>query len=112
MGGDTQRLNGGQLMANRKRVGSLRSRLTKEQKQAIINDYIAATGADDVVMTDVARWAREQGRLPPPPHYDPIQSFAHELSEAAREEFYIDPQGREVRKKHAYTIVEPDGTRR
>jgi hypothetical protein len=32
--------------------------------------------------------------------------------DAAREEFYVDPQGRDVRKKHCYVVTEPDGQMR
>jgi hypothetical protein len=99
-------------MAKRRRHGDMRSSLSKEEKQCIINDYIAATGAEEVDMNDVAKWADSHGRLPPPRPFDPIKAFAHELSDAAREEYYFDPQSREVRKKHCFVIVEADGTRR
>jgi hypothetical protein len=100
------------MAKQKRRYGNMRSTLAREDKHRIINDYIAATGADEIDMNDVARWAQANGRMPPPRPFDPVKMFAHELSEAAREEYYIDPQGREVRKKHVYTIVEADGTRR
>jgi hypothetical protein len=50
--------------------------------------------------------------MPPPRPFDPLKMFAHELSAAAREEYYTDAQGREVRKKHVFVIIEADGTRR
>jgi hypothetical protein len=101
-------------MAKKKRGrhGNPRSGLSQEERQRIINDFIAETGADEVRMIDVARWAETNGRMPPPKKYDPVKVFAHELSDAAREEYYTDPQGREVRKKHCYVVVEPDGQRR
>ena len=99
-------------MSKRRRYGDTRSALTTEQKQCIITDYIEATGAEEVDMRDVARWANSQGRMPEPKPYDPMKQFAHELSVAAREDYYVDPQGREVRKRHCYVIIEPDGQRR
>jgi hypothetical protein len=99
-------------MAKRRRYGNMRSLLSTEEKQRIINDYITETGADEINMNDVARWAKAKGRMPEPRPFDPVKMFAHELSEAARQEYYIDPQNREVRKKHCYMIVEADGQMR
>jgi hypothetical protein len=76
----------------------------------IIKDYEADTGADEIDMRKVAKWAMERGRWHPP-RYNPLKACAKELSSAAREEYYIDPQGREVRKRHCYTIIEADGQR-
>lgn len=100
------------MAKRRKRPSSTRSALSCEQKQKIINDYIDATGADEIRMIDVARWAMATGRWPKQPPHDPTAAAARELSEAAREEYYTDPQGRDVRKKHCYIIEEPDGQRR
>jgi hypothetical protein len=102
----------GKAKKRKRRYGDPRSSLTREQKQGIINDYVAATGRDEIDMNEVARWADAKGRIPPAKPVDRLKVFAHELSDAAREEYYIDPQGREVRKKHCYMIVEADGTRR
>src|SRR5262249_7325047 len=99
-------------MAKRRRYGDMRSSLSREEKQRIINDYMAETGKDEIDMNDVAHWAQTNGRMPPPRTFDPVKMFAHDLSEAAREEYYFDPQDREVRKKHCYIFVEPDGQRR
>jgi hypothetical protein len=84
---------------------------SKEDLQRIINEYIAETGAEEVDMNDVSRWAISTGRWRPPP-YDPQKACARELSRAARDEYCMDPQGREVRKRHCYVIVEDDGQRR
>src|SRR4051794_10835347 len=97
------------MARQRRRTGRTRGRLSMEEKQRIINDYIAETGAEEVRMIDVARWAMARGRWPEPPPYDPAKACAKELSEAAREEYYTDPQGREVRKKHCYVVVEANG---
>jgi len=90
----------------------MRSGFSVEERQRIINDWMAETGAEEIDMLAVARWADANGRMPPPRPFDPVRLFARELSAAAREECYIDPQDREVRKKHCYVIVEPDGQRR
>ena len=81
-----------------------------EQRQRIINDYIAETGKEIIDMNDVAHWAIDNGRWKPP-RYDPTKLCARELSRAAREEFYVDPQGRDVRKRHCHAI-DMDGQHR
>src|ERR1700730_7326790 len=96
----------------KRRSGSVRSLLRTEEKIRIINDYMEATGAEEIDMLEVARWARQQGRWPEPPPFDPDKAAARELSEAAREEYYEDPQGRQVRKKHCYVIIDEGGQRR
>jgi len=96
----------------KRRYDSLRSGYSLAEKQKIINDYREATGVEEIDMRAVALWAQVNGRMPPPKQVDPVKLFAHELSEAAREEYYTDPQGREARKKHCYVVVEPNGQRR
>lgn len=85
---------------------------SQAEKQQIIDDYMAATGAEEFRMVDVARWAIANGRWPEPPPYDPVKACADALSDAAREQYYTDPQGRSVRKKHCYVVIEPNGQRR
>ena len=92
----------------------LQKRITStkvEKLQHIINDYVDVTGADVIDMNKVAQYAISEG-LWKPPKYDPYKTCARELSRAAREEFYADPQGREVRKKHCYTVVDESGQHR
>jgi hypothetical protein len=49
----------------------------------------------------LAHWAIRTGRWQP--HRDSILSqCAREAADALREEYYTDPQGRRVRKKHVY----------
>ena len=85
-----------------------RSRSTRtEYRQQLINEYIEETSSTVIDMTKVAAWAIENKRWKPP-RYDPLKICARELSRAAREEFYTDPQGRDVRKKHCF-IIEADG---
>lgn len=81
---------------------------TAEDRQRIINDWMETTGNEVIDMVAVARWAIGEGRWRVP-RFDPVKLCARELSRAAREEYYTDPQGREVRKKHCFTIVDTDG---
>lgn len=74
-------------MARRRKPGSMRSKLSVEEKIKIINDYMAETGEEEVHMRKVAHWARQNGRWPDPPAFDPVQAAARELSAAAREEY-------------------------
>lgn len=101
------------MAKQRRRYGNMRSRLSNEEKHRIINDWREETGNDVIDMNAVALWAQANGRMPPPRPFDPVKMFAHELSEAARAEFYHDPQGREVRRKHSVpVVVEPNGQMR
>lgn len=80
---------------------------TKTEKNlSIINDW--GRTHDVIDMVAVAKDAIARG-LWKPPKFDPVKLCARELSRAAREEFYTDPQGREVRKKHCFTIIDADG---
>jgi hypothetical protein len=74
-----------------------------EQLQEIINDYLEETKAEEVEMREVAAWAIRKGRWEMP-RGDKIKQCAAELARAAREEMFEDPQGRSVRKKHAYRV--------
>jgi hypothetical protein len=70
-----------------------------EQLQEIINDYLAETGESQFDMPTVAAWAIRTERWQPA-HRSAIKQCTHELSKAARDEYYTDPQGRRVRCKH------------
>jgi hypothetical protein len=93
-------------MATRKHTGT-----GTEANIQTINEWMAETGAEVIDMMKVADWAIATGRWKTPP-YDPRKACARELARAAREEYYIDPQGRNVRKKHCYTVKDPDGQHR
>lgn len=82
-----------------------------EHNQQTINEYMEIHNTDDVDLRAVAQWAIATGRWESEP-YDPIKACARELSRAARQEYYTDPQNRQVRRKHCYVITEPDGQRR
>lgn len=74
-------------------------RTKTELMQDIINDYIAETGDSEWDMKDIARWAIKNNRWELSPT-NIVQKCAQELSRAARDEYYEDPQGRRVRRKH------------
>jgi hypothetical protein len=82
----------------------MRRRTKSEYNQQTINQYMMDTGAEVIDMTEVAAWAIKTGRWTPF-KYDPVKVCARELSRAAREELYRDPQGRDVRKKHCFTVT-------
>jgi hypothetical protein len=69
--------------------------------------------ADHVELDDVAKWAIAQGLWVRPPT-PPEVTLRKELSRAMRNEYVIDPQGREVRKNHVVFTEEktPQGIKR
>jgi hypothetical protein len=79
----------------------IKTKKTKsESLQDIMNQYLKATKAIKMDMNEVAAWAVRNG-LYEASHKDTTKQCAHELARAARDEYYTDPQGRRVRKKHA-----------
>lgn len=70
-----------------------------------------ATGATVIDMKAVAKYGIANNLYKPEP-YDPVKAYAQRLSRSSRAEHYTDPQGREVRKKHCYTVVDTNGQRR
>src|ERR1043165_329510 len=73
----------------------------------LLNDYIAEHGDEPFDLNDVYRWAKKN-KLWEPPAMSLVKMFKNEIAKAAREEFYTDPQGRKVRKKHAIVFREAD----
>jgi hypothetical protein len=73
----------------------------------LLNDYMAAHGEGPIDLNDVFRWAR-QHKLWEPPAAKMISIFKREMARAAREEYYTDPQGRKVRKKHAVVFTKDE----
>ena len=73
----------------------------KEYCQDILNDYLQETGKVEIDMKEVAEWAIQQDRWEKPFHHNAIKQCAYALAQAARDEYYTDPQGRRVRTKHA-----------
>ena len=71
-----------------------------EQRQRIVNIYREKGLPWPASMRQVASWAIEE-RLWEPARGTLVGQLAEELARAMREEYYTDPQGREVRSKHA-----------
>lgn len=89
----------------------MRSRLKRtkrEQLQQIIADYIEEHGDQPWDQHDIARWAINNDRWQRT-RISLVNLCARELSQAAREEYYTDPQGRDARTKHARRLQNPDG---
>ncbi len=70
-----------------------------EGLQDIINAWRDAHPGKPINMRQVYRWAIKKGDYSPP-RYDPEKIGAREFARAAAVEYYTDPQGRAVRKKH------------
>lgn len=82
----------------------------KEQHQQIVKAYRDAGQPWPADMGSVALWAYRQGLVRQRP-VDIVQSLARELSKAMRDDMFTDPQGRRVRKNHAYRepLAGPEG---
>ena len=70
----------------------------KKQLQAIANEYRNAGKEWPATAKMIARWALDQGLWRPQPDAL-LAKCADELARAMSEEYYTDPQGREVRVK-------------
>ena len=74
-----------------------------EQLQRIVNAYIESGQPWPATTRAMAAWAVRQKLWAPQPH-TLISQCAEQLSRAMREEYIKDPQGREVRAKHAARV--------
>ena len=85
-------------------------KITKtERLQDICREYMQITKATKINMKEVAAWAIQNGKWEAS-RKDAIKQCTHELSRAARDESYTDPQGRRVRKMHAVRqVIDDDG---
>jgi hypothetical protein len=77
-----------------------------KSRQDIVDLYRREVTKEPVELIVVAKWAIEHG-LWKPPHRSPEEVLAGELSQALREQYIEDPQGRRVRRKHARRVEEP-----
>ena len=71
-----------------------------EHYQQVVRLYQEARRPWPATAIEIADWGLRAGHLKPKPA-DLVKQFASELSRAMREEYITDPQGREVRAKHA-----------
>lgn len=86
----------------------LHKKTKKEFNQDIVNDYIDAFPGQPIDMHEVATWAIKNNRWEMPSR-SVNAACAQDLSDAVREEYHTDPQGRRVRSKHAYLATEVNG---
>jgi hypothetical protein len=81
-----------------------------EYLQDIVRAYRGSGNAWPATAKDIGAWAIREGQWVSPIK-NQIDQCAHEIAAAMRDEFFTDPQGRRVRKKHPFKdVVElPDG---
>jgi len=77
----------------------------KQRMQSYTRQFEKETGKVAYTAKDVARWIIAKG-LWKAPDTIALQKCANDLSEAWREEYKTDPQGRRVRTRHAFLISE------
>jgi hypothetical protein len=75
----------------------------KEQLQRVAKDYRSAGMPWPAASTEIAAWAIDNN-LWQAHRSTLISRCAEEISDALREEYYTDPQGRRVRTKHVARI--------
>ena len=78
-----------------------------ESLQKLVPQYRKAGRKWPATSREVASWAHRNNLLEPRKK-DIIGRLARDLSRAMQKEYYIDPQGRHVRTKHAARRVEDD----
>lgn len=78
-----------------------------EQLQDIVRDYRAEKNPWPATSRQIAGWALHTGRWAPSPA-TLVKQCAEDIARAMREEYFVDPQGRSVRTKHA-ARVQRDG---
>jgi hypothetical protein len=71
-----------------------------DQLRRIVDQYVKAGQEWPTPAKTIAGWAIRQGLWNAQP-WDLIDQCADQLARAMREEYYVDPQGRSVRTKHA-----------
>ncbi len=76
-----------------------------DNMRELLDEYLNEHGYAPVDPTDLFLWARRNGRWQPATR-SLLKQFKDELQRAAREDFYTDPQGRTVRRKHAVVVKE------
>ena len=74
------------------------------QIQEIVKQYREARRPWPATSKEIAAWAIAQKLMQPHPMAF-LNQCAYQISEAMREEYFIDPQGRSVRAKHAAKVM-------
>jgi len=75
----------------------------KSALQGIYERYRREVKGGEVDLKDVSAWAIKLG-LWEPPKKSAVDILARDMGRALRDEYFTDPQGRRVRKKHARKI--------
>jgi hypothetical protein len=75
----------------------------KKKLQQFTRQFEKATGKTAYSAKEAARWVIDNG-LWKPPNTIALQKCAEDLSTAWREDYVTDPQGRRVRRRHAFVI--------
>jgi len=82
----------------------MRGQTQTERNQQIVREYQASGQKWPATSKEMAAWAlRERVWVPHPDSL--IARCAEQLADAMREEYYLDPQGRTVRTKHAARVT-------
>ena len=81
-------------------MGQLLAKTKGRSLRQIVQEYKDAAQEWPATAREIAVWAFSTGRWEPRPT-SAITKCAEEISRAMREEYYVDPQGRTVRTKHA-----------
>lgn len=76
-----------------------------ERLQGIVKDYRKAGERWPAAAKDIAAWAIRNQKWKPQPS-SIVAQCANHISEALRDEYITDPQGRRVRAKHAARILD------
>ncbi len=76
-----------------------------EQLRRIADRFFAQEGKDQATAREIAAWAVNNGLWQPQPS-DYIDQCADQIARAMREDYYVDPQGRTVRTKHAARLTQ------
>jgi hypothetical protein len=71
--------------------------------QRLVEEYRRAHGASSVNLREVAAWAIRAGKWEMR-RTSAVNLLVRDLSQSMREQYFTDPQGRRVRKKHAQKL--------
>ncbi len=87
---------------------NVRPARNNEHFHDLLREYQGAGNRWPAEMPEVAEWLIRNNMWRPSPN-DAVRRLSLLLARAMREEVFIDPQGRRVRKNHAVRWHEPDG---
>lgn len=75
-----------------------------DQLRELANEFFGIEHREQASAREIAAWAIHTGRWQPQPS-DYINQCADQIAKAMKEDYYVDPQGRTVRAKHAARIT-------